>query len=510
MKPVLIIENQRNSLKVNENATTKQDYQTKYTTEFNGSDYPFRYPIVVLFRLLVLLNTTISTSTITYYVPIFAGYMLTSDFVPEFVIGHHIIFAKVGGPDEIKRIIVDLTRFCRSLQSIFITKKAASSMSSEAEEFLQRNIQLFITECSNYFRVAYDSQDTSFKDSLLALRSIFEQTHQAVPDDSSLLVGRTKTRTQKGIIVPKDNLKSTIRKPGTKPPNVFDDKFQQKLDKRVTYYIDLLNSIGWNETTLFPLLCELYWETASDPQLNKRKLLIIKVFNAKYIPLDISVRDAMNKFFYTSSNSTMKDEKIISLLFLKFILYFATFILNKDTTKESLLCESLSHLIGLVGSTDGEGILNGGTGSIAAFLKNTKQIKRDLQIIITEISNIFTDRSIAVPDTISIQTIIPEICRIKIQQLCPGGVTDSEKLACPYRYECNRRRDALDSGTPHFAKFSHPPGFKHVEDRPKDRPRRPWRPGGGTGKSTRTKRRRLSSTKRTRRRPSTKRSTKRR
>ena len=52
----------------------------------------------------------------------------------------------------------------------------------------------------------------------------------------------------------------------------------------------------------------------------------------------------------------------------------------------------------------------------------------------------------------------------------------------------------------HLRNYYHPP----------PETKKPWRPGGGTGKSTRTKRRRLSSTKRTRRRPSTKRSTKRR
>lgn len=157
---------------------------------------------------------------------------------------------------------------------------------------------------------------------------------------------------------------------------IIDDIFQPKLDARVSYYTSLLNSIEWNEDNLFPLLCELYWETASDPQLNKRKLLIINVFNTTLKPLDISVRDAMNQIFYTLSNSTLKDdEQIISLLFLKFILYFATFILNKEPSEESL-CESLSHLIGLVGSTDNEHILNGGTGIIAAFLKNTKQSKK--------------------------------------------------------------------------------------------------------------------------------------
>ena len=499
---------------------TKQDYQTKYTADFNGTDDPFIYPIVVLFRLLVLLDTTISATTITYYVSIFAGYMLTPDFVLGFDIGDHIIFAAVT-VDETKRIIGNLTRFCRSLQSIFITKKAAGLVDVD-DGVLQQNIQLFITVCSNYFRESYaDTTDTSFKDSLLALQSIFEQTHQS----RSVVrgppwVGQIKTPKQKGTVV-----KSTISKPATKPPNVFDDIFQPKLDARVKHYIDLLEQIEWNETNLFQLLCELYWETASDPQLNQRKLLIINVFKTKLKPINISVRDAMNQFFYTLSNSTMKLEQIISLLFLKFILYFATFILNKEPS-EKLLCESLSHLIGLVGSTDGENILNGGTGNIAAFLKNTKQIKKDLQIIITEISNIFTDRSIAVPDTISIQTIIPEICRIKIQQLCPGGVTDSEddddkmgevrplhslysreykhqpsKPACRFGRNCNRRRDAKDGGEYHFDKFRHPPNFIHIEDRPPH-----WRPGGGSGKSKRTRRtRRRPSTKRTRRRLSSKR-----
>ena len=485
---------------------TKQDYQTKYTADFNGTDDPFRYPIVVLFRLLVLLDTTISATTITYYVSIFAGYMLTRDFVPGFDIGDHIIFAAVT-VDETKRIIGNLTRFCRSLQSIFITKKAAGLVDVD-DGVLQQNIQLFITVCSNYFRESYaDTTDTSFKDSLLALRSIFEQTHQS----RSVVrgppwVGQRKTPKEKGTVV-----KSTISKPATKPPTVFDDIFQPKLDARVKHYIDLLEHIEWNETNLFPLLCKLYWETASDPQLNQRKLLIINVFNTKLKRFDISVRDAMNQFFYTLSDSTMKLEQIISLLFLKFILYFATFILNKEPS-EKLLCESLSHLIGLVGSTDGENILNGGTGNIAAFLKNTKQRNEYLQSIITEISNIFTDRSIAVPDTISIQTIIPEICRIKIQQLCPLHSLYSReykhqpsKPACKYGNNCHRKRDALDRGESHFDKFRHPPNFIHIEDRPS-----PWRPGGGSGKSKRIRRRTLSSKRTKRRRPSTKRSSKRR
>ena len=481
---------------------TKQDYQTKYTADFNGTDNPFRYPIVVLFRLLVLLDTTISATTITYYVPIFAGYMLTRDFVPQFVIGDHIIFAAVR-VDEIKRIIGNLTRFCRSLQSIFITKKAAGLVDVD-DVVLQQNIQLFVTVCSNYFRESYDdTTDTSFKDSLLALRSIFEQTHQS----RSVVrgppwVGQRKTPKEKGTVV-----KSTISKPATKPPNVFDDIFQPKLDARVKHYIDFLERIEWNETNIFQLLCELYWETASDPQLNQRKLLIINVFNTKLKRFDISVRDAMNQFFYTLSDSTMKLEQIISLLFLKFILYFATFILNKEPS-EKLLCESLSHLIGLVGSTDGENILNGGTGNIAAFLKNTKHRTEDLKTIIGQIHNIFTERSIAVPDTISIQSIIPEICRIKIQQLCPLHSLYSReykhqpsKPACKFGRNCNRKLDALDRGESHFDKFRHPPNFIHIEDRHPD-----WRPGGGSGKSKRTRRRTLSSK---RGRPSTKRRTRR-
>lgn len=502
--------------------TTKRDYQIKYTADFNGTDDPFRYPIVVLFRLLVLLNTTISATTITYYVSIFAGYMLTSDFVPGFVIGDHIIFAGVG-PDETKRIIGQLTPFCSELRRIFRTKIDAGLVDVD-DGVLQQNIQLFVTVCSHYFRGAYDSQDTSFKYSLLALQSIFEQTHQSGPVVSRRPVGQTKTPLPKGTVVKhmKGTVKSTISKPID--PKLFDDKFQPKLDARVKYYIDLLEHIEWNETNLFPLLCELYWETASDPQLNKRKLLIIYVFNTTLELCGISVRGKMIQFFYTSSNSTMKDdEQIISLSFLKFILYFATFILNKEPSEKSL-CESLSHLIGLVGSTDGENILNGGTGSIDAFLKNTRPPTIELKVIIGQIHEIFTERSIAVPDTISIQTIIPEICRIKIQQLCPGGVTDSEdddmeeerqlpplysgkykpqqsKPACRFGDNCNRRRHAKDGDEYHFDKFTHPLNFRHIEDRLKDRPKdqprpQPWRPGGGSGKSKRTKRHRLSTKRR--------------
>jgi hypothetical protein len=320
---------------------------------------------------------------------------------------------------------------------------------------------------------------------------------------------------------------AAFKKPHNPHPKylpIIDDIFQPKLDARVSYYTSLLNRIEWNEDKLFPLLCELYWETASDPQLNKRKLLIINVFNTTLKRFEMSVRDAMNHIFYTLSNSAVKDgEQIISLLFLKFILYFATFILNKEPSEESL-CDSLSHLIGLVGSTDGENILNGGTGSIAAFLKNTRQLN-EVHPIIVQIHKILTDLSIAVPDTISIQSIIPKICRFRIQQLCPGGVTDSEDddmgeerqlppvysgknnpptittLMCPYHYKCNRKRLAKDGDKYHFDKFRHPPNFIHIEDR---RPK--WRPGGGSGKSKRTRRsRRTLSSKRIRRTRTTRR-----
>jgi hypothetical protein len=68
------------------------------------------------------------------------------------------------------------------------------------------------------------------------------------------------------------------------------------------------------------------------------------------------------------------------------------------------------------------------------------------------------------------------------------------KPKCQFGDNCNRRRDALDSGESHFAKFRHPPNFIHIEDRP----RPPWRTGGGSGKSKRSRRR--LSTKRTTRR----------
>lgn len=69
-----------------------------------------------------------------------------------------------------------------------------------------------------------------------------------------------------------------------------------------------------------------------------------------------------------------------------------------------------------------------------------------------------------------------------------------QKFMCQFGDNCNRRRDALDSGESHFAKFRHPPNFIHIEDRP----RPPWRPGGGSGKSKRS-RRRLSTKRITRR-----------
>ena len=80
--------------------------------------------------------------------------------------------------------------------------------------------------------------------------------------------------------------------------------------------------------------------------------------------------------------------------------------------------------------------------------------------------------------------------------------------------KCPRGSDCYRKNPEHLREFYHPGRSPPPETK------KHWRPGGGSGKSTRTRRRRLSSTtrtrrrlsstKRTRRRPSTKRSTKRR
>ena len=478
---------------------------------------------LMLFRVAVLL-TDIDKTLMNNIVLEFIKCMMNDTFIQTFDNEHLVFKNSVADEAQIGRLI----KFCKLLNE--------HPTIIDDKETYKTQIQTFVSLCDNHYKNHHLRMvliELQYKESSSDLSAY---TPALPHPEHSLLSPPPRVDYSKKSLESNNSRRFSVistvafkktRKPHPKPLPIIDEIFQPKLDERVKHYIDLLEQIEWNETTLFPLLCELYWETASDPQLNQRKLLIIYVFNATLKRFDISVRGKMNEIFYTLSNSTVKDgEQIMSLLFLKFILYFATFILNKESSEQSL-CESLSHLIGLVGSTDGENILNGGTGNIAAFLENTRQQKIQLEDIIGQIRKILANRSIALPDTISIQTIIPKICRFRIRQLCPGVVTDSDdddddmgeegqlptlysgkykppqsKPACPYRYKCNRRRDALDSGKPHFGNFRHPPNFIHIEDR-----RLHWRPGGGSGKSKRTRRRTLS-TKRhrtKRRRPSTKR-----
>lgn len=251
-------------------------------------------------------------------------------------------------------------------------------------------------------------------------------------------------------------------------------------------------------------------------------------------------------------------EPIPSKLFLEFLLFVATKIrdppLRKDTTRLSCLGE-------LVRLSDQESVLNIAQENERFFMITTEPTTRE---IFQQILDIYTTCGVRFSGNISISHIIGQLCegitgsvtqtessqspdkplevRSEIEQIMlnspsllkvdvqkslsvKGGITKQTitsnhttasplassgtnartdatilKPKCRFGHNCNRRRDAKDGSETHFDKFSHPPGFIHIEDRPTH-----WRPGGGSSgsKSKRRTRRRLSSK---RHRPSTKRS----
>lgn len=391
---------------------------------------------------------------------------------------------------------------------------------------------------------------------------------------------------------------------------------EDPLQERVNYYnTELSKDYSNDEESLFRILFDLFWETASVPDTND---LIIQVFKSTHTSQGISINDAFYQLFNrpstpysvinTYSDGTVntiiksRGDPIISVLFLKFIHYFASRILELGPSS-SELCEQLSNLAGLVGLTDNERILNAAVIDIGNFLMITTESKDEIRAIIEAIHNIFTQQlKIDIPDNISIQITISVICNHKLKELkCPtvpddkpkpkpkpdtkswdeikalvddrtaAGITrkivktelkplltltdetskfryappqqvikkkkkppgpiigqqrpalslpkaapaapvvlptlshrvpeaqsrnrgthSENKLECPHGSACYRKNPE------HLRKFYHPGRSPPPETK------KPWKGGGGTGKSTRTRRRRLS-TKRTRRRLSSKR-----
>jgi hypothetical protein len=327
------------------------------------------------------------------------------------------------------------------------------------------------------------------------------------------------------------------------------------LQERVNYYNTNFNKVYSNEALLFKLLCELYWETASNPDTND---LIILVFESRHTSQGTSIKDSINRLFYTLSKpysvtNTYSDgtqqtiikapEPIISVLFLKFIHYFALFILEQRSPPE--LCEPLSNLTGLVGLTDNEGILNGAVVGIGNFLNITTESNDEIRAIIDAIHNIFTQRlQIAVPDNISIQVTISVISKHRLRELsCPTYAVDDVEYASDDDSDDDqaRRIAASKNKVPRIVKTEikptisshhtgiskkkpeckygkacyrkHPDHFKIFYHPPRYNPTKPYGRGGSKSKRTR---RRIPSSKRTRhrstkrRRHSTKRRTTRR
>ena len=217
---------------------------------------------------------------------------------------------------------------------------------------------------------------------------------------------------------------------------------EDPLQERVNYYnTELSKDYSNDEESLFKILFDLFWETAINPATND---LIFMVFKSRHT----SQEKTINSYFYQLFNrrstpyrviNTYNDgtintiiksrgELIISVLFLKFIHYFALRILELGPSS-SELCEQLSNLTGLVGLTDNEGILNAAVIDIGNLLMITTEPKDEIRAIIEAIHNIFTQQlKIDIPDNISIQITISVICKHKLKELeCPTVPDDTPK-----------------------------------------------------------------------------------
>ena len=209
-------------------------------------------------------------------------------------------------------------------------------------------------------------------------------------------------------------------------------QMEDPLQERVNYYnIELSKDYSNDEDSLFGILFELFWETAINPATND---LIMNVFKSTHTSQEITtINDAFNYLFTRPSTphtviNTYNDrtintiiqsrgERIISVLLLKFIRYFALRILGLGPSSPEL-CEQLSNLADLVGLTDNERILNAAVIDIGNFLMITTESKDEIRAIIQAIHNIFIQQlEIDIPDNISIQITISVICKAKLEKL---------------------------------------------------------------------------------------------
>ncbi len=212
------------------------------------------------------------------------------------------------------------------------------------------------------------------------------------------------------------------------------------LQERVNYYnTELSKDYSNHEESLFKTLFDLFWETATPPT---SKDLILMVFNSRHTPQEKTINSYFDQLFKRLSlphkvintyndgttNTIIKyrGEIIISVLFLKFIHYFALRILKLDPSSPKL-CEHLSNLADLVGLTDNERILNAAVIDIGNLLMITTEPTDEIQAIIGAIHDIFTQQlKIEIPDNISIQITISVICKHKLTELGCYTVSDHD------------------------------------------------------------------------------------
>ena len=219
-------------------------------------------------------------------------------------------------------------------------------------------------------------------------------------------------------------------------------QMESDLQERVNYYnTELSKDYSNDKESLFKKLFELFWETAINPTTND---LILMVFKTTHTSQEKTIKGYFYQLFNRLSTpyrviNTYNDgttdtiiksrgEIIISVLFLKFIYYFASRILELGHSSPEL-CEQLSNLADLVGLTDNEGILNAAVIDIDNFLMITTEPKDEIRAITEAIHNIFTQQlKIEIPDNISIQITISVICKHKLKELkCPTVSDDTPK-----------------------------------------------------------------------------------
>ena len=148
---------------------TKQDYRIKYRQEFTHPN-PFEHHIIVLLRLLVVLNTTISRTTFQDYVNQFMRIMIHQEKVVDIGASNRI-FPQHNDDNERNFIIIPrLNYFCLLLAHNIKLLIRTTTISEMEMENLIENIQSFYSLVANKYRDDYAGKNSTFSEYLHKLR----------------------------------------------------------------------------------------------------------------------------------------------------------------------------------------------------------------------------------------------------------------------------------------------------------------------------------------------------